>query len=127
MVRPPSIVPRAGFVRFFGLWETVLTAPDPDRLNALGKRLDEIQARGSAGAKPASSASGIAMRLGTELVAGLIVGGGIGWGIDRLFHTQPWGMVVFFILGAAAGIGGVVRTAQQANAGNAKDIEEKRS
>jgi ATP synthase protein I len=102
-----------------------MTAPDPDRLNDLGKRLDEIQARQQAEKQPPASQSGIAARLGTELVAGLIVGGGIGWGIDHVFHTQPWGMVVFFILGAAAGIRGVIRTAQQANAGAAKDIEEK--
>lgn len=102
-----------------------MAAPDPDRLNDLGKRLDDFQTKRAAGPKPAASQSGIATRLGTELVAGLIVGGGMGWGIDRIFHTAPWGLVVFFILGAAASIRAVMRTAQKANAGAAKDIEEK--
>jgi ATP synthase protein I len=102
-----------------------LAAPDPDRLNDLGKRLDELQAK-QAGAKRAPpSQSGNATRVAAELVGGLSVGGGIGWGTDHIFHTAPWGMVVFFILGAAAGIRGVMRTAQKINAATAEDVEEK--
>ena len=58
-------------------------------------------------------ASGVAMalRIGTELVAALVVGVGIGWLLDHWLGTTPWLMVVFFFLGSAAGILNVYRTA----------------
>jgi ATP synthase protein I len=105
-----------------------LTAPDPDRLTDLGKRLDEIQTKQAGRDKrPPPSQSGIAGRIVAELVAGIIVGGGLGWGVDRLFHTAPWGMIILFVLGAAAGIRSVMQTAQKINADidAAQDVEEK--
>jgi ATP synthase protein I len=106
-----------------------LTDPDPQKLNELGKRLDELQTRQAAGTKrPPPSQSGIATRFASELVAGLVVGGGLGWGIDWLFghfgfHTKPAFMIVFFMLGAAAGIRNVMRAATEINA----EIAAKRS
>ena len=108
-----------------------MTAPDPDRLTDLGKKLDEITTRQAAGAKaPAPSQSNIAFRFTTELVAALIVGGGLGWGIDWLFghfgyHTKPAFMIVFFGLGAAAGIRNVMRAANEINAEIAKGRSDK--
>jgi ATP synthase protein I len=113
---------KAGFVWFFGIWETVMTAPDPQRLTDLGKRLGEAQKRQAGGAKrPPPSQAGIAGRFATELVAALVVGGGIGWGIDWLlghfgFHTRPVFLILFFVLGAAAGIRNVMRAATEINA-----------
>jgi len=43
-------------------------------------------------------------RLSSELVAGVLVGAVIGWGIDRLLSTSPFGLIVFFLLGFVAGI-----------------------
>jgi len=57
-------------------------------------------------------AMGQALRLATELVAGVAVGGLIGWALDQLFDTAPFLMVVFLALGGAAGIMNVVRTAK---------------
>jgi len=71
------------------------------------------------------SQSGNATRVAAELVGGFFVGGGIGWGTDRIFHTAPWGMVVFFILGAAARHSRRDAHAQKINAAAAQDIEEK--
>ncbi len=51
----------------------------------------------------------IALRIGVELVAALMVGVAIGIGLDRWLGTTPWLMVVFIVLGAAAGILNVVR------------------
>ena len=57
---------------------------------------------------------GQAVRIGTELLAALIVGGGLGWLADTyLFSTQPWGLVVGVILGAAAGMLNAYRAAKR--------------
>ena len=99
-----------------------MTAPDPDRLDELGRRLDEAQARQAERAKrPPPSQAGIAGRFATELVASLVVGGGVGWGVDWLFaqfgyQTKPVFLIVFFVLGAGAGIRNVMRAATQINA-----------
>lgn len=99
-----------------------MTAPDPDRLNDLGKRVDEAQARQAARAKrPPPSQAGIAGRFATELVASLVVGGGLGWGVDWLlaqfgYQTKPVFLIMFFVLGAAAGIRNVMRAATEINA-----------
>ena len=53
------------------------------------------------------------LRLGVELVAGVAVGGFIGWALDRFLGTAPFLMVLFLGLGAAAGILNVVRTAKR--------------
>jgi ATP synthase protein I len=99
-----------------------MTTPDPGKLNDLGKRLDQFRARQAAGVKPPPpSQSQIGFRFATELFAGVVGGGGIGWGIDWLcghfgFHTRPVFMIVFFVLGTVAGIRNVMRAAKEINA-----------
>jgi len=63
--------------------------------------------------RPAADASGYArgFRLSSELVGGVLVGAGIGWALDRLLGISPWGLIVFFLLGFAAGVVNVMRTA----------------
>ena len=107
-------------------------APDPDRLDDLGQRLDRVQQRYAAGAKrPPPTPLGIAGRFATELVASVVVGGGMGWGIDWLLgrfghQTSPVFLIVFFVLGAAAGIRNVVHAASEINAETAaKSVKEK--
>ncbi len=48
-----------------------------------------------------------------ELVAGLGIGLAIGFGLDAFFGTRPFLMIVFVLLGFAAGIRTVLRTAQE--------------
>ena len=62
---------------------------------------------------------GQALKLATDMIAGVAVGGFIGWALDRWLGTTPILLVVFLILGAAAGILNVIRSAQrrQAEAG----------
>ncbi len=43
-------------------------------------------------------------RVGTELLAGLIIGAGIGWTLDQWVNTTPLLLIIFFILGGIAGI-----------------------
>ena len=56
---------------------------------------------------------GSAFKLGTELVAAVAVGTIIGFILDTWFDTKPWLIIVFFFLGAAAGLLNVIRTANQ--------------
>ena len=56
---------------------------------------------------------GNAFKLGTELVAAVAVGTIIGFILDSWFGTTPWLIVIFFFVGAAAGMLNVVRTAKR--------------
>jgi ATP synthase protein I len=56
---------------------------------------------------------GSAFKLGTELVAAVVVGTIIGFILDNWFGTKPWLLIIFFFLGAAAGILNVIRTANR--------------
>ena len=42
-----------------------------------------------------SSAFGLAMRITTDLMSGVIIGGIMGWSFDKLFGTSPWLLIVF--------------------------------
>ena len=129
MVPPPSTRREGLFLQHFGLLG-VSMAPNPDELRKLGQRLEEAQKRQVVGPKgPPPTQLGIAGRFSTELVAALIVGGGLGWGIDWVFghfghRTQPIFLLVFFVLGAAAGIRNVMRAAQEINAAQAVARDE---
>lgn len=59
----------------------------------------------------ATGGLGMAMRIGVELVAGVGVGAGIGYFLDRWLGTGPWLLILFFFLGAAGGIMNVYRAA----------------
>ena len=56
---------------------------------------------------------GSAFKLGTELVAAVSVGTIIGFILDSWFDTKPWLIIVFFFLGAAAGMLNVIRPANR--------------
>ena len=56
---------------------------------------------------------GNAFKLSTELVAAVVVGTIIGFILDNWFGTKPWLMIIFFFLGAAAGMLNVIRTANR--------------
>jgi ATP synthase protein I len=91
--------------------------PDVRRLNEIEQRLRkarELRAEVRQVESP-NSKLGIAFRLVTELVAALIVGGAMGWGLDRVLGTGPFLFIVMFMVGVAAGIFNVVRSAQRMN------------
>ena len=56
---------------------------------------------------------GSAFKLGTELVAAVTVGTIFGFILDSWFDTKPWLIIIFFFLGAAAGMLNVIRTANR--------------
>lgn len=96
------------------------------RLQRLGRRLSEsrksrdlVEQDRQDGQNQAARASAMArgFRLSSELVAGVFVGFAIGWLLDRWLSTTPWGAIVFLLLGFAAGVLNVMRSAgvQQGN------------
>jgi ATP synthase protein I len=58
---------------------------------------------------PAAMAKGF--RLSSELVAGVVVGAILGWAFDRFTGLSPLGLIVFLLLGFAAGVLNVLRAA----------------
>ena len=52
-------------------------------------------------------------RMVIELVAGLGIGLGMGYGLDAVFGTQPWLLILFTLLGFAAGVKTMMRTAEE--------------
>jgi ATP synthase protein I len=97
------------------------------RLRRLGSRLHRAglhrQPERESGKRKAGDASAIArgFRLSTELVAGVIVGAMIGWLLDRWLGISPWGLIVFLLLGFAAGVLNVMRAAGIGPGGGAKN------
>jgi ATP synthase protein I len=68
--------------------------------------------------KKRGSFMGNAFKLGTELVAAVAVGTIIGFILDNWFDTKPWLIIIFFFLGAAAGMLNVIRTANRMQKGD---------
>ena len=86
------------------------------RISELGDRLGKAKAEREAAARADLDAEmrgrGMAygMRMAAELVAAVIVGGAIGYGLDRWLGSKPWLFLLFFVLGFAAGVLNVVRS-----------------
>jgi hypothetical protein len=51
----------------------------------------------------------LGLRAGGEFVSAVILGLGIGWILDRALGTNPAFLIVFFLLGVAAGVWNVIR------------------
>jgi ATP synthase protein I len=85
------------------------------RLKRLGEKLDASAGRPTRtdpASRPGdSSAMARGFRLSTELVAGVFVGAVLGWFLDRALGISPWGLIVFVLLGFAAGVLNVIRVA----------------
>ena len=62
--------------------------------------------------KKNASSLGTALKLSTEMVAAVLVGSIIGFILDNWFDSKPWLTVIFFFVGAVAGISNVIRSAK---------------
>lgn len=86
-----------------------------DRLSAARRkqgletpRSDEAQP--GVGLSPSQgNALGMGMRVGIELVSALVVAVAIGWFLDSWLGTRPFLLILFFLLGGAAGVANVWR------------------
>jgi ATP synthase protein I len=105
-------------------------SPNPrDETDDDRKRLDDLAARlrtARKGSKPPARAStqrelGIAYRVLVEMIAGVGVGGFLGWWLDTWLDTRPILLVVMLVLGFAAGGMNAYRAIRAYNAAVARD------
>ncbi|MEM9967025.1 MAG: AtpZ/AtpI family protein [Pseudomonadota bacterium] len=91
------------------------TEDQQQRLQQLASRIDAAKARQAPRPRLDEHYSGaqLAWRMVIELVAGLGIGCGIGYGLDVLFGTLPIFMLIFMLLGFAAGVKTMLRSAQE--------------
>jgi ATP synthase protein I len=78
------------------------------RLQAARQRRG-LEPRAQAGQGQAATALGVGMRVGVELVSAMVVAVAIGWALDRWLHTSPAFLVLFVLLGFAAGLANLWR------------------
>ena len=86
------------------------------RLKALDVRIDrarEDQERVGVGARSKSdgSALGLALQFSAAFVSSVAAGGVLGWGIDWLVGSSPWGLITCLLLGFCAGMLSLLRAA----------------
>jgi ATP synthase protein I len=84
------------------------------RRASLEKRLSEqnIKAEDEKPKSNGKDAAGMAqaVKLSSEFIAGVVVGAGLGWGLDQIAGTSPFGLIVLLLLGFCAGVLNVLRT-----------------
>lgn len=76
---------------------------DKDKLEELEQKINQFKKKDEKPFVPQSQSSSLAMRVVTDLVSGLFVGGVIGYFLDKAFLTSPLFLVIFLFIGMAAG------------------------
>jgi len=101
-------------------------APDPNRLNELSERIAAVKKAQEPKPKEQSKVGQAqhAWRMIIELTVGIFIGVGIGYGLDVLFGTMPWFLVPFTLLGFAAGVNVMLKTAKELQENNAAEMVE---
>ena len=96
---------------------------EAERLRRLETRIAEMRKAQEPGPRKDEhySMANQAWRMVIELVAGLMIGFGIGYGLDMLFGTSPFMLVLFILLGFAAGVNVMLRTAREYQLRNQAD------
>ena len=80
------------------------------KIENLKKEIDHLQQNKENKSKSKqNSGASFGFKISTEIVAALVVGVGIGLIVDNYFGTRPFGLIIFFILGAFAGFLNVYR------------------
>lgn len=78
---------------------------------AIAARRPEVKPDGPGDRTGGMAGMGYALRLSSEFIAGVVVGAAVGWIVDRMAGTSPWGLIVFLFLGFGAGVLNVLRSA----------------
>ena len=88
---------------------------DNDPLRGLGEKIKSAKRSYENEPKVEDHHSGLqhAWRMVIELVSGLAIGFGLGYGLDVLFGTLPILMIVFTLLGFVAGVRTMLSTARE--------------
>jgi len=104
-------------------------APNPRDLDELEARINAAKSAKETGQKHEShsSGAGVAWTMVLELVVGMAIGFGIGYGLDSLFGTLPIFLILFILLGFAAGVRTMMQTAKDLQDKNAQDAKAKRA
>ena len=99
--------------------------PSSDNRSSFNKRLKDMVRTVADRDKPGrsrASAYNFGFRLAADLLAGVLGGFVIGWGLDYLLGTSPWFLLVLTVLGMAAGILSVIRAASSMEAKRHLDL-----
>ena len=89
---------------------------DRAKLEDVQARVDALRAARAPRRNPAAdkfTTGALAWRMVPELVVGLLIGAAMGWGIDSLLATKPLFLLIFGLLGFAAGVRTVMRSADE--------------
>jgi ATP synthase protein I len=87
------------------------------RLRKLGEQIGALSPKPKADDGPSAQGRGNpsnlarALRLSSEFIAGILLGGFVGWLVDYFLGWSPWGLIVFLMLGFAAGTLNAMRSA----------------
>ena len=100
-----------------------------DRLRKLEDRIDALKKSQEPGPRTQEhySQAQQGWRMVTELVAGLMIGFGIGYGLDAIVGTLPIFTVLFIFAGFAAGVKTMLRTAQEFQCAQAHETSPEKS
>jgi len=87
------------------------------RLDKLGEKLDQATKGDQVDRHQSASSSGlaIAMRMGSEFVAAVLIGGAIGWFLDKWMGSTPFMLFLFLMVGFAAGTMTIIRVGKRLN------------
>ena len=84
---------------------------EPRSLDAVSERLEQLRGQSEPeGPHKTGAAWGRAMRASSDLLAGLLVGGLLGFGLDRWLGTEPWFLLAGLLIGFAAGLRNLARS-----------------
>jgi ATP synthase protein I len=89
--------------------------PERERLDELQDKISATRQKHREPDERRGNASmlGLAWRLTVEMLAGIGVGGFVGWWMDKWFGTEPIFMLLLLVLGMGAGLMNSVRTVNE--------------
>lgn len=95
----------------------------------LASRLDAASARHAPPPPEKAGRGGLAgmaagLKIASEFIAGVVVGALLGYGVDTLFGTRPFGLIILLMFGFAAGVMNVIRATAKGGTGGGSSQED---